>query len=263
MAAGIGDAGIRRLVCRQTLRRLRPGWYAAPHADPVVCRAVALGGALTCVSALDRHGIWVPEGAAHTLHLRVNPYRRRPLRAVPGIRPCACGPTPRPVDDLEPAVVAAVGCLQGPELVAVLDSVLHQRMLSPQRLRELLAGQPRRVWRWLAAADGSAESGTETLLRLHFRSRHIAFRSQVFIPGVGTVDFLIGKRLVVEADSHRHHAGDGIEVDRERDLELHRLGFLPFRVSYQQVFHHFDRVAAALDAVLARGEHRVPTEIDV
>jgi len=262
-AVGIGDAAIRQLVRGQTLRRLRPGWYATPHADPAVCRAVALGGALTCISALDRHGVWVPDHAGKTLHLRLNAYRRRWVRGLPGIRPCACGPTPQAVDGLESAVIAAAGCLDGPELVAVLDSVLHQRRLSPQRLRELLAGHPRRVWRWLAAVDGSAESGTETLLRLYFRSRHVAFRAQVFIPGVGTVDFLVGTRLVVEADSRRHHAGDGIEADRERDLELHRLGFRPFRVSYQQVFHRFDRVAAALDAVLARGEHRGAAEIDV
>lgn len=267
VAAGIDDAHIRRLVRSDALRRLRSGWFAAPHADPAVCRAVTLGGALSCVSVLARHGVWVPERASRLLHVRRNAYRRRDGSAPIGVRFCSVaggGPTRQPVDGLERAVRAATDCLAGrTELIAVFDSLLNKRLLRPADLRAVLDGRPRRVWRALDLADGSAESGTETVLRLHFRMRRIPYRPQVFIPGVGRVDFLVGRRLVVEADSLRHHGGDGIETDRGRDVELHRLGFLPFRASYQQVFHQFDRVAAALDVVLARGEHLRAAEIDV
>lgn len=264
VAAGFDDPCIRSLVRSGALRRLRAGWFAAPQADPTVSRAVSLGGALTCVSALSRHGVWVPEGAIRVLHLRMNGYRRRAARTVPGVRFCGGGrPTLQAVDDLTVSVLAAVQCLSGVELTAVFDSLLNKRLLEPQQLRNMLVGQPRRVLRRLAAADGSAASGTETVLRLHFLARRIRFRSQVFIPGVGTVDFLVGRRLVVEADSRAHHAGDGIEGDRGRDLELHRLGFLPFRASYQQVFYQFERVTAALDVVISREEHLRAAEIDV
>lgn len=266
IAVGIGDPRIRELVRSDALRRLRSGWFAAPQADSTVCRAVSLGGALSCVSALARRGVWVPERSSRLLHVRLNAYRRRGAPTVPGVRFCSVpggGPTRLPVDGLEPSVLAAVNCLGGVELTAVFDSLLNMRLLEPGQLHDLLRGRPRRVLRRLAAADGSAESGTETVLRLHFRVRRIPFRPQVFIPGVGRVDFLVGRRLVVEADSRRHHAGDGIEHDRDRDLALHHLGFLPFRVSYQQVFYRFEQVAAALDAVLARGEHLHAAEIDV
>lgn len=263
-AAGVGDARIRSMVRSGGLRRLRPGWFAAPAADPAVSRAVALGGALTCVSVLDRHGVWVPERTARVLHLRMNGYRRRGARSVPGVRICAGGcPTPRAVDGLEPSVLAAAQCVGGVELTAIFDSLLNKRLLEPHQLQGILAGQPHRVLRWLALADGSADSGTETVLRLHLRARRIRFRTQVLIPGVGRVDFLVGRRLVVEADSRAHHAGDGIEGDRDRDLALHQLGFVPFRTSYQQVFYQFERVAVALDAVLGRGEHLRAAEIDI
>lgn len=264
IAAGVGDAQIRGLVASDVLRRLRPGWFAAAHADPVVSRAVSAGGALTCLSALGRHGVWVPAREAQVLHVRTNGYRRRATRGGSGVRFCAgVGPTLRAVDDLESAVLAATHCLDGVELTAVFDSLLNKRIMEPQQLRQLLGGRSVRVDRCLAAADGSAESGTETVLRLYFRARRIAYRSQVVIPGVGRVDFLVGRRLLVEADSRAHHAGDGIERDRDRDLEAHRRGFLPFRASYQQVFYRFEAVAAALDAVISRGEHLAPAEIDV
>lgn len=264
IAAGIGDAQIRRLVRADCLRRLRAGWFAAPNADPTVCRAVSLGGALSCVSALSQRGVWVPEREARVLHIRMNGYRRRGIRNMPGVRFCAgVGPTHGAVDDLESSVLAATYCLDGVELTAVFDSLLNKRIVGAEQLRHLLAGRSERVQRCLEAADGSAESGTETVLRLYFRARGIAYRTQVVIPGVGRVDFLVGRRLVVEADSRAHHAGDGIERDRDRDLEAHRRGFLPFRTSYQQVFYRFEAVAAALDAVLSRGEHLRPAEIDV
>ncbi|PQM48099.1 hypothetical protein C1Y40_01680 [Mycobacterium talmoniae] len=34
VAAGVRDAQIRALVDSDALRRLRTGWFAAPHADP-------------------------------------------------------------------------------------------------------------------------------------------------------------------------------------------------------------------------------------
>lgn len=265
LAAGLDDQAIRRLTAGDGLRRLRAGWFAAPHADPLVCRAVALGGTLSCLSVLARAGVWIPESQARVVHLRLNGYQRRAARRVPGARYCSGrpGPTRRAVDDLESAALTAARCAAGAELTAIFDSLLNKRLLAQHDLAALLAGQPQRVLDSFVLADGSADSGTETVLRLHLRARRLDFRPQVFIPGVGTVDFLVGRRLVIEADSRRHHGGDGIENDRRRDLELQRLGFLPFRVSYQQVFYQFEGVAAALDAVISRGEHRRSPEIDV
>ncbi|HEY9314515.1 MAG TPA: type IV toxin-antitoxin system AbiEi family antitoxin domain-containing protein, partial [Williamsia sp.] len=59
---GLDDWDVRKRVREGSLIRLRPGWYATPSADAAVVEAVRKGGALGCVSALRRHGLWVPPG---------------------------------------------------------------------------------------------------------------------------------------------------------------------------------------------------------
>ncbi len=264
--AGADDWTIRSLVARGVLIRLRRGWFALPGAEPALARAAEFGAAVACVSALARAGVWLPPGETRRLHVRPNGYGRRTesprdvrFCSLPGDRATSHD---RLVDAVPDAVIAAARCQRGPDLVAVLDSVLHRRLLGPGELAEILRDQPRRVQRALAAVDGSAESGSETRVRLYLRARRLRYRTQVFIPGVGTVDLLVGRRLVVEADSQTHHGGESIDDDRDRDLELHRLGFIPFRASYRQIHYAFHRVAAALEAIISSGMHLGRPAID-
>lgn len=62
------------------------------------------------------------------------------------------------------------------------------------------------------------------------------------------VDFLWrDRRLIVETDGYRYHRGRAaFENDRERDLQLHALGYDVVRLSYRQVIDEPERVAAAL-----------------
>lgn len=68
------------------------------------------------------------------------------------------------------------------------------------------------------------------------------------------VDFLWrGRRLVVETDSYLYHRGRlAFQEDRDRDLELTRLGYEVVRVSERQVNEEPARVAEIVAAVLAR-----------
>lgn len=211
------------------------------------------------MSALARHRVWVPE-SAKGLHVRLPERARR--RSHKGIT--VCGRTieaePALVDDVPTAVLAAADCVHGDELIAVFDSVLNRGLLQTGELSGLFRGAPRRIHRALNAVDGAAESGTETQVRLHVRRERLDHRTQVFIPGVGRVDLLVGQSLVVECDSENHHAGEAIETDRERDLALHTLGFAVLRVSYQQVFHQFPKVAAAIARRIADGDHLRTTD---
>lgn len=59
---GLNDWQIRREVATGALVALRHGWYATPTADPDGVSAVRAGGVLGCVSALRKHGLWVPPG---------------------------------------------------------------------------------------------------------------------------------------------------------------------------------------------------------
>jgi very-short-patch-repair endonuclease len=60
-------------------------------------------------------------------------------------------------------------------------------------------------------------------------------------------------RLVVEADSRRHH---GIEVaferDRKRDRDLFDAGYAVIRVTWRQVEHEAPEIAASIRAYLSR-----------
>ena len=59
---GLDGWQLRKQVRDGSLIRLRPGWYATETANTVVVEAVRSGGALSCVSALRHHGLWVPPG---------------------------------------------------------------------------------------------------------------------------------------------------------------------------------------------------------
>jgi very-short-patch-repair endonuclease len=60
--------------------------------------------------------------------------------------------------------------------------------------------------RLLAKADGLCESVPEISARLLFESEGLTFRRQVQIRDVGRVDFLIGRRLIVEVNGYSFHA---------------------------------------------------------
>jgi very-short-patch-repair endonuclease len=105
--------------------------------------------------------------------------------------------------------------------------------------------------------DPAAESGIETLVRLALRRHRVRVRSQVVVPGVGRVDFLVGERLIIEADGYDWHGGRAeFERDRERDRELVRRGYVVIRASYHQVTTDLDAIVGAALDVIRRREHR-------
>ncbi len=176
---------------------------------------------------------------------------------IPGARvhwtPDRVGPG---VDSIEDALALALDCADIRNLVIVVDSLVNRRILASSRLRDILepSARGRRV---LGLHDPAAESGIETLVRLALRRHRIRVRSQVVIAGIGRVDFLIGERLVIEADGYDWH-GDRVafERDRERDRELVRRGYVVIRASYQQVTTDLDSVIVAVLAVIRRRDHK-------
>ncbi|MGU3292961.1 type IV toxin-antitoxin system AbiEi family antitoxin domain-containing protein [Williamsia sp. M5A3_1d] len=253
IAIGVDDASVRRLIRTGELHRLRPGWFASPWADPQVVEAVRAGGVLTCLAALRRHGLWVPEDRRR-LHVRA---------AHRGSRiPDACrlhGPIPPPtsaVDDLLCALRHAVLCLDAEGLVVLCDSALNTRLATGEELATALSAAPSRIRSLLDRCDPAAQSGTETMVRLRLRSQNIAVTVQPLIDGVGFVDLLVGERLVIECDSLAHHTGlDGYENDRARDRTLIALGYLPMRLSYRQIVHEWPTCNRAILDVVRRGDH--------
>lgn len=71
---------------------------------------------------------------------------------------------------------------------------------------------------------------------------------------LGRVDFAYREgRLVIEADSRRHHSSWlDQEADRRRDAALAAEGWQVLRVTWDQLTHRPDEVVAAVRGVLAR-----------
>lgn len=102
-----------------------------------------------------------------------------------------------------------------------------------------------------------AGSGTETLFRLWLVRNGIKFRTQVSIPLVGRVDFVIGERLVIEIDSKAHHtSSENFSNDRRRDRLLTAQGYRHVRLTYAEVMFRLEEVGQDILALIRRDEHR-------
>lgn len=254
-AAGWSQPRIKQLP-EQGWLRVRRGWYASQAADPLVVRAVSGGGVLGCVSALRLCRVWVPDSA---LHIR---YSSRARQSHAGTRSCkpyrldppiACA-----VDPIEIAVASAANCLDAEGLVVVLDSMLNKRMIEIADARAIVAASRFARLDLADRCDPKSESGTETIIRLRLRALRLHVRTQVNIAGVGRVDLLVGKRLIIEADSREHHL-PRYQSDRSRDRVAIGLGYLVIRLTYEDVIHHWDTVLADILSVIRRRAHRGPT----
>ncbi|MFW0782939.1 hypothetical protein AAFP35_00330 [Gordonia sp. CPCC 206044] len=255
IGAGYDEKAISVAVDDGALDRLRHGWFATGAAEPAVVEAVRGGGLLTCVSSLQRHGLWIPEGH-EGVHSRVTRYGRRH-----GPDGCRRYGRPSPavgaIDDVATSLHYAARCLTLEEFIIVCDSALHHRKLTDDDLTQEFRRSPDRIRTAITKCDRRAASGTETAARLRLRSAGLAVEVQHEVSGVGWVDLLVGGSLAIELDSRDHHTGaDNYESDRHRDRLLIALGYIPLRLTYGQVFRHWESTYADIERMIRRGIHR-------
>src|SRR5690606_4245003 len=149
-----------------------------------------------------------------------------------------------------------VGC-GTPELVAATaNSLIREHPAYRVDWPLLRARFPARFQRLLGLVDGVCESGTEFVFWVRLPRLHDRLRRQVWIAGVGRVDFLVGERLVIEIDGYKHHGDrEKFEADRHRDALLSALGYRVLRFTHKQVFERWATVEAAVFGAIARGDH--------
>ncbi|MGJ6980860.1 endonuclease domain-containing protein [Aestuariimicrobium soli] len=267
---GLSRQEIRGQVRAGRLRRIRSGWFARPDADPAAVRAVAAGGAVTCVSALRLAKAAGSSGWASTvwvaphqgLHVRL-PSNSRRLTAHPeGLVMHQLGRTAgvptRAIDPLSAAVAAASTCLPAAEWVAVVDSLLHAGYPADDLLSDAIAVWPYRenhLVTLMKRTNTLSESGSESLLRHDLQRAGFRVRVQVLI-GPDRVDLLVGDRLVIECDSVAHHTSlDNYFRDRRRDQRLSRLNYHVLRVTYQEVLNERPRLVELVRELARQGVH--------
>ena len=267
--AGFTPRSIQRAAATGAIIRIRRGWYALRSAPAEQTRAIRVGGSLACISGCSYYGLWRPlekrlhVGVDHGAHHLKDPIAGTPLGAEhppPGL--VVHWSRERTADHV-PGVLPLITCLAQvvrcqPEDIAfaVLESALRGRHLSAQQQARLEFAVSSKKRFLVRHARESADSGSESLFRYRMLRLGVRMRSQVEIPGVGRVDFVIGDRLLIEIDSNAHHGGIAKRLrDLHRDAIAAGLGFLTLRFDYDQILHDWETVEATVLAIISRGEH--------
>ena len=234
LTKAFGASTVQKMVRESVIKQLRRGWYEYGTARSDEIAAASRGGVITCVSALKRHSVWTPEGGA--LHVRGDSWavqhRKGPFCRQFG-RP---GPLEGIVDDVPTALRHAARCLDDEGFVVVCDSVLNKRIMDVEQLEYQFREAPEGILRLLDRVDGRADSGPETMARLRLRSRNVQLEIQVQIDGVGRVDLLVGKYLIIEIDGFEFHSTrESFQKDRTRDAEAFDRGYWTLRFTYDDI----------------------------
>lgn len=264
--ADLADAAsprrLRRALELGVVTAIAPGVYFLPGTPLPVVTAVVHRGRLTCISAAEHLGIAVLE-PPRVPHLAVPRSRGRSGSALRDSHPARLhragqdatveGP---PVVPLVEALARMLVCLPPQHALVAVDAALAQGRVTTAAVRAALPDGARAA-AVLLSADGRSQSPTETLARLALRAAGVSVEPSVHISGVGWVDLLVERCVVVELDGFAYHSGrKEYREDRRRDRELVRQGFVVLRFTYEDVMRDPQVVVSAVRAVLVRSAAR-------
>lgn len=271
-AAGFNKRVLSFAANHEIIVRVRQGWYCTPDVAPMLQSATRVGGRLGCISGAALHGMWSPPG--EHLHVSVpgnscrlrtpNNMKRRLRRNAADVTThwnSALLSGSRLVLDPLACLREVIRCQPIEYAVAIANSALRSsvggnRPLVSRLEWEALADSIPTQARFLYLADGVCESGTESVTWMRLSRHTLPIRRQVWIEKK-RVDFVVGRRLVIEVDGAAYHLDPvRFEQDRTRDAELCALGFVVLRFSYNQVIYRWAEVEQAVLASVARGDHR-------
>ncbi|HEX9230126.1 MAG TPA: type IV toxin-antitoxin system AbiEi family antitoxin domain-containing protein [Arthrobacter sp.] len=240
LQAGFSERTVRNAVSAGDVVRLRHGIVALAGAAPDLVTAVLANGLLCCASAAPYQGLWRLH-APGRLHLLC---RHGAAAGVVIHRGSLVPPEfPRPVAGLTDTLLHALRCLPPMDAAVMVESALLQGRTTLDYLRQRLMGNrngaARRV---LELVDGTADSAIEVVARLLFRDQGIYTQTQVELPGIGRVDFLLEGFLIVEIDGGTHLEPAQVKKDRRRNNASALAGYVVLRYGYQDVVYNPQKV---------------------
>ncbi|WP_028279876.1 DUF559 domain-containing protein [Arthrobacter sp. H5] len=247
---GVSKRNIRHALETGRVIRLRRGVLALPDAPADIAAAVLHNGRVTCVSAAPHYGLWQLHPPA-THHLSCpegysgdNVNHRR--RTVPVHKDL-------PLVGLVDVLIHALHCLPPVEAAVMVECALRRgetvRSFLLERLQGDRNGKARAA---LELVTGCAESTLEVVARILFRGAGFHVDTQVYIDGVGRVDFLLEGFLVVEVDGDKHHSDrKARQTDQRRNNMTIIGGYLVLRYRYADIVHNSDVVLAEIWQVLS------------
>jgi very-short-patch-repair endonuclease len=252
-ACGVDARSVRRATVSGEVIRIRSGLYASPDLPWPTKVALRHGGVLACVSVARRLGLWVLP-LDELVHVSLPANGHALVHSDCG---CVQHWNALPVSSIEVTLVDALlqirGCLGEDAFFVTLESALHLGLLDGPSRGELRARITESA-RWMVDfARNDAESGLESLLRIRLHRLGLRLRTQVEIPGVGRVDFVLGDRLILEVDGRAGHDGpDGRHRDRLRDAVATGHGFHTLRFDYELVVDDWPLVEQAILETIRR-----------
>ena len=240
--------------------RVIKGWYATSGVSKEAVLAMRIGGRLGCVSALELHGAWVPPTPGVHVLFPTGASGRRTAGREPGPSIVRHWSAPRDrtgsafaVAPLELAMADALACLPPHLLIAVLDSLLHQHLISRNRLEALIARGPERVHHLARHLEPRSESGIESILRYLLAVAGIRAEVQVTMASGDRTHMEVDDWLTIEADGRASHAREkAFTADRQRVVRLMRQGRIVLQFAYATIMYDFETVLAAVRDVMAR-----------
>ncbi|MFS0853596.1 DUF559 domain-containing protein [Microbacterium sp. 179-I 3D4 NHS] len=250
--AGVSDHALRRARSSGALVTIRNGWVALPGADRQLVGAAARGVVLTCVTAAERQGLWVP---TKSLHVAARPNAAR-VSVPPGVvvhwsKPIVPREPGAVVDGLVNALVTAARCQPYETALVIWESAMNRRLVDRARLRGFdLPTAAREV---LETARPFADSGLETIFIHRLRWMGVRMLPQVWLLD-RQVDVLVGERLVIQIDGATH-TGPQRTRDIAHDAQLMLRGYHVLRFSYEQIMERWAEVQAVVMEAVAQGRH--------
>ncbi|SDH96197.1 Very-short-patch-repair endonuclease [Arthrobacter subterraneus] len=247
---GLSKRQIANSVARGEVLRLRAGVLALPGAPEDFSAAVLNNGLLTCASAAGRYGLWLlnPPARPHLscLHGHSRDYANHRQRTVPAHEYL-------PLVGIPDVLVHALQCLPPVEAAVLVEcSIRRGDTVRPFLLERLRGDRNGRARAALNLVTGCAESAIEVVARILFRSAGFHVETQVPIPGVGRVDFLLEGFVVVEVDGAAYHSDRrALRRDLQRNNAAIIGGYLVLRYSYEDIMFNQEAVLEQVSAVLS------------
>lgn len=246
----------QNLLQQGKIRRVRRGWYASTDANPDVVRAVQARGQLGCISGCQLYGLWVPPGYDEKLHVLRHEMVRGVTAGTVEFHYLG-GNLHTPLASLEECLLDVCRFHEVETGMIVLESAIYHRFLDLEQahiLLEQLSEPKHRSYHFLS---DKAESGSETRVRYFLEKRGATVYPQKYISGIGRVDLLVGRSLIVECDSRSHHTADeNYHGDRERDMVAQMLGYRVIRLSFRHIWFDWSQTQAFLKWTLRARRHR-------
>lgn len=249
LSAGFSRRDIGRLSDRGVTQPRR-GIFLAPDCDRDIATAIRHNAKLTCASAAARYGLWLRDPPPR-VHLACNHghgagfVRHRTVRFD--------GHPVLPIAAVEDVALHALACLGPPSSTAMATSAIRLHGLPLDLLKDQLRGdRSAPVRRALQELDLRAESIVEVDAQHLFRTNGIDFEPQVFLPGIGRVDFLLAGFLIVEIDGFEFHSKRADMLrDRHRNNTSTLHGFAVLRYMPEHIWFNPKQVLKEIRAVLS------------